>query len=115
MSNVVVGVDPGYGPVDPPEPHPSHTPNRVTVCSACGLAETDRGIEMPCPLQDYPPVDEEAVVSREDDLAFRIAVMEADRAFEADGAAGTKNWFRDYFVPRLGQRGLRIIRMEPAP
>lgn len=59
---------------------------------------------------EYPPLDENEVVSREDDRAFRVAVQACDRRYQADGAAGTKTWFRDYFVPELAKQGFRIRR-----
>lgn len=64
---------------------------------------------------EYPALDENEVVTREDDLAFRLAVQACDRKYQADGAAGTKAWFRDYLVPALAERGFRITRAQPSP
>lgn len=48
------------------------------------------------------------------DLELEIwkACREADEAFEKDGAAGTKEWIREYFFPSLKRHGLEIIRRE---
>ena len=86
MSNVVAGVDPEFGPSDPPD----------------GLEPEYRG-----------ELEDEAVVSRADDMEFRLAVMEADRRYQDDGAGGTKAWFRDYLVPELARRHLRVVRAAP--
>lgn len=45
-----------------------------------------------------------------DDLELEIwkACREADEKFEKDGAAGTKEWIREYFFPSLKKHGLEI-------
>ncbi len=43
------------------------------------------------------------------------ACREADEAFEKDGAAGTKEWIREYFLPSLERHGLKISLKQEKP
>ena len=48
-------------------------------------------------------------IGRETFLAFRRAIMDADRAFQQDGAASTKTWMREYVFPALDKEGVRLL------
>jgi hypothetical protein len=44
--------------------------------------------------------------------ALVVSIQEADRAFEKDGATGSKCWTRDYFLPALWECGLDVTLLS---
>lgn len=47
-------------------------------------------------------------MSKDIERRLMATVMEADDAFQKSGATGTKNWLREFFMPRLSKQGLGV-------
>ncbi len=46
----------------------------------------------------------------EDERELFLVIRKTDEHFEKDGAASTKTWIREYFLPYLEEAGLKVVK-----